>query len=82
MKKNLIFLLVVLMVGLIISCHKEPQPNNEQTIDSITFGDYEGMDVCTYDSIDWEIIDNENMGNIWYFQEKYVLLQSIKSFVN
>lgn len=67
MKKNLIFLLVVLMVGLIISCHKEPQPNNEQTIDSITFGDYEGMDVCTYDSIDWEIIDNENMGNILYY---------------
>lgn len=50
MKKNLIFLLVVLMVGLIISCHKEPQPNNEQTIDSITFGDYEWMSVTPYDS--------------------------------
>ncbi len=67
MKKNLPFLLVVLMVGLIISCHKEPQPNNEQTIDSITFGDYEGMDIFTYDSIEWEFVDNEDMGSIFYY---------------
>jgi len=67
MKKLFPYLFVILVIGLIVSCHKDPQPNNEQTIDSITFGDYEGMDVCTYDSIDWEIIDNENMGNILYY---------------
>ncbi len=66
MKKTLPFLLVILMVGLIISCHKEPQPNNEPTFDSITFGDYEGMDVFTFDSIEWEYIDNEDMAFILY----------------
>ena len=38
------------MIGLIASCHKDPQPNNEQNSDQITFGDYEGMDVTPYDS--------------------------------
>ena len=57
MKKTFLLLLAALMVGLIISCHKEPQPNNEKTIDSITFGNYEGMDIFTYDSIEWEIIE-------------------------
>jgi hypothetical protein len=65
MKKTIPFLLVVLLTGLIISCHKESQPNNEQTFDSITFGNYEGMDVFTYDSIDWEL--DEFLEGIGYY---------------
>lgn len=53
MKKTLPFLFVILLIGLIVSCDKDPQPNTDQ----ITIGDYEGMDVFTYDSIEWELVD-------------------------
>ena len=59
MKKTLPYLFVLLMVGMIVSCHKDPVPNNggnEQPTDSIlptsslvTFGNSEEMSVISYE---------------------------------
>lgn len=45
--------MVVLLVGLIVSCHKDPKPNespNEQT-NEIRFGDTAGMTIIHFDTI-------------------------------
>ena len=57
MKKTFLFTLALAAVCIMPSCQKEPNGNGqgeEPVANKITFGDYEGMDVVTYDSIEWE----------------------------
>lgn len=51
-----VFAILVLFVASIVSCGKDPKPNepNEPIVNSITFGNYDGMTVITFDSIQWE----------------------------
>ena len=54
MKKTLLFTLALAVVCIMPSCVKDPKPSDEPTINQIAFGNYESMNVVTYDSI----IDN------------------------
>lgn len=66
MKKTAPFAFILILVT-VISCTKEPNQNGNdiiQTNDNITIGNYEGMIVTTYDSIDWEYY--EDFEHIWY----------------
>lgn len=60
MKSLLPFTILVLLVTSFVSCRKDPKPDGpiNPTVNSITFGDYEGMDVKTFDSIEWEYYDD------------------------
>lgn len=54
MKKQLSFMmaLAVLTIGIITSCKKDPDPNdNEPSLDTIHFGDTTGMIITTYNTI-------------------------------
>ena len=55
MKKTLLFAMALAAVCIMPSCGKDPKPSDEPTINQITFGNYESMNVVTYDSI----IDNK-----------------------
>lgn len=61
---RLAFLLITaLLIAGIVSCEKDPNGNGGNDIplaSSITFGNYEGMQVVTFDSIDWEYSYNES----------------------
>lgn len=65
MKRISIFAILMLIVASLISCGKDPKPTEEDT-KPITFGDYEGMNVVTFDSIDWEYYNE-------FFNEIYTL---------
>lgn len=56
MKRKSIFAILVLIVASIVSCGKDPKTNdpNEPTVNSITFGNYDGMAVIKFDGIQWE----------------------------
>lgn len=56
MKGLPIFAILILIVMSMASCGKDPKPDDpiNPIVNSITFGDYEGMEVVTFDSIDWE----------------------------
>lgn len=60
MKRLSIFVMLVLIVMSMVSCGKDPKPDGpvNPIVNSITFGDYEGMEVVTFDSIDWEYYEN------------------------
>ena len=54
------------------SCEKEPNGNGqgeEPVVNKITFGDYEDMDVVTYDSIEWEYY--ELIGDMLYYSKEF-----------
>ena len=53
MKKIVLFAMALAVVCFMPSCGKDPKPGEEPTTNQITFGDYEGMDVVTYDNIEW-----------------------------
>lgn len=64
---RLAFLLITaLLIAGIASCEKDPNENGGNggndipLASSITFGNYEGMQVVTFDSIDWEYSYNES----------------------
>lgn len=48
-----------------VSCVKDPNSGSE-TSNSITFGNYEGMKVMTYDSIDWEYYEDSSITSYDY----------------
>ena len=51
------------------SCEKDPKPGEDPTINQITLGDYEGMDVVTYDNIEWEYFElNSDMS---YYSKEF-----------
>lgn len=54
MKKTFLFAMALAVICIMPSCEEEPKPGDEPTINQITFGNYENMNVVTYDSI----IDN------------------------
>ncbi len=61
MKKALFFALVLAVAYCLTSCEKDPTPNHDgpgggpsNNADQITFGNYEGMEAFTIDSIVWE----------------------------
>lgn len=57
MKKALVLALALATVYIMPSCGKDPKPGedpNEPTTDRIVFGSIEGMDVVTFDSIEWD----------------------------
>lgn len=62
MKKTFISAILMLIMASIVSCRKDDPigPN----INSITFGNYEGMEVVTFDSIDWETYGDSF--HVWY----------------
>lgn len=61
-----IFPILAMLLISIVSCTKDPNSGAE-TSNSIIIGNYDGMDVISFDSIQWEFIDNEDMGNIFYY---------------
>jgi|GEM_PF-1360892 len=72
MEKTLLFALALAAICVMPSCKKDPKPGeepNKPTTDRIVFGNYEGMDVVTYDSIEWE-----------YFEESGVMSYHTKDF--
>jgi hypothetical protein len=69
MKKTLLFALALAVVCVMPSCEKEPNGNGqgeEPSSNKITFGNYEGMDVVTYDSIEWEYYHTDDYDKSWY----------------
>ena len=69
MKKTLLFTLALAVVCIMPSCEKDPKPGEEPITNQITFGDYEGMDVVTYDSIEWEYY--ELIGDMAYYSKEF-----------
>ncbi len=72
MKKTLLFTLALAVVCIMPSCEKDPKPGedpNEPNINRIVFGNYEGMDVVTYDSIEWEYY--ELIGDMAYYSKEF-----------
>lgn len=59
MRKTVLFAFMMILVTA-ISCTKDPDQNGNdiQTKDNITIGNYEGMIVTRYDSIDWFYYEN------------------------
>ena len=60
MKKTLLIALALVAICIMPSCEKDPKPGeepNEPTTDRIVFGNYEGMDVVTYDNIEWDYFE-------------------------
>jgi hypothetical protein len=73
MKKTLLFTLALAVVCFMPSCGKDPKPGeepNEPNINRIVFGNYEGMDVVTYDNIEWEYYDEE-YGVMSYYSKEF-----------
>ena len=69
MKKMLLFAMVLAAVCIMPSCEKDPKPGEDPTINQITLGDYEGMDVVTYDNIEWEYFElNSDMS---YYSKEF-----------
>ena len=69
---RLAFLLITaLLIAGIASCEKDPNENggnggNDMPLaSSITFGNYEGMQVVTFDSIDWEYFNEGYSGETY-----------------
>ena len=71
MKKALVLAMALAAVCIMPSCGKDPKPGEEPTTNQITFGDYEGMDVVTYDSIEWEYY--ELIGDMSYYSKEFDL---------
>ena len=69
MKKSLVLALALAAVCIMPSCGKDPKPGEEPTTNQITFGNYEGMDVVTYDSIEWEYY--ELIGDMAYYSKEF-----------
>jgi hypothetical protein len=67
MKKTLLFAIALAAVCIMPSCEKDPKPGEDPTINQITFGDYEGMDVVTYDNIEWEYYEYDVMS--YYYKQ-------------
>ena len=69
MKKTL-FLVLLAAICIMPSCKKDPAPNNDQNEQSsynIIFGNYEGMIVTTYDSLEWHYYkDEDDSGYVYY----------------
>ena len=57
MKRLVLFAMALAAVFVMPSCGKEPKPGDEPATNQITFGNYEGMDVVTYDNIEWEYFE-------------------------
>ena len=69
MKKTLLFAMALAAVCIMSSCEKDPKPSEESTTNQITFGNYEGMDVITYDNIEWEYLElNSDMS---YYSKEF-----------
>ena len=56
MKKIFISAILLFILASIVSCRKDDP--SSPNINSITFGNYEGMEVVTFDSIDWEYYED------------------------
>ena len=70
MKKALVLAFAWAAVCFMPSCGKDPKPGEEPTTNQITFGNYEGMDVVTYDNIEWEYYEESVfswIGNMRYW---------------
>ena len=63
MKRSSFLALLFLIAASFASCGKDPEPNDptNPTVNSITFGNYEGMEVVAFDSIDWEYYEDWNL---------------------
>ena len=64
MKKSILFALALVAICIMPSCGKDPKPGeepNEPFTDKIVFGNNEGMDVVTYDNIEWEYFENSGV---------------------
>ena len=57
MKKILVFAFALAAVCIMPSCEKDTKPGDEPTTNQITFGNYDGMDVVTYDNVEWEYFE-------------------------
>ena len=71
MKKALVLAFAWAAVCFMPSCGKDPKPGEEPTTNQITFGNYEGMDVVTYDNIEWEYY--EESGVMSYYSKEFDL---------
>ena len=71
MKKVLVLAFAWAAVCFMPSCGKDPKPGEEPTTNQITFGNYEGMDVVTYDNIEWEYY--EESGVMSYYSKEFDL---------
>ena len=72
MKRLVLFAMALAAVCIMPSCGKDPKPGeepNEPTTDRIVFGNYEGMDVVTYDNIEWEYY--EESGVMSYYSKEF-----------
>jgi len=61
MKRLVLFAMALAAVCIMLSCGKDPKPSeepNEPPTDRIVFGNNEGLDVVTYDNIEWEYYEN------------------------
>ena len=54
MRQPLLIALALAVVCVMPSCEKDPKPGEEPTTNQITFGNYEGMDVVTFDNVELE----------------------------
>lgn len=69
MKRLVFFALALAVVCVMPSCGKDLKPGEKPTTNQITFGNYEGMDVVTYDSIEWEYY--ELIGDMAYYSKEF-----------
>ena len=72
MKRLVLFAMALAAVCIMPSCGKDPIENPETpepTAETIVFGNYTGMDVVTYDNIEWE-----------YYEESGVMSYHTKGF--
>lgn len=70
MKRLVLFAMALAAVCIMPSCGKDPIENPETpepTAETIVFGNYTGMDVVTYDHVDWDF--NENYGTFSYSKD-------------